>query len=154
MRLDAASAGGFGGTVRFATNDPTRNPFTFTISGTPARPPRRWWWTTATPVFTATSGWQAYSGVGYGSDMRFKLGRRRLAGGRLGLHRPDGGVYRVWTTWVPFSNRVPDATYAVLDGATTLGSATVDQRRRPRASVTAAHRGSRLEAPSDSRAGR
>ena len=104
--------------------------------------------------FTATSGWQAYSGVGYGSDMRFKsagAGSQAAAWAFTGL---TAGRYQVWTTWVPFSNRAPDATYAVLDGSTTLGSATVDQRSAPSGLVDGGASWQPLGAPSISRAGR
>src|SRR5207253_393015 len=39
--------------------------------------------------------------------------------------------YRVSTTWVPYGNRSPDASYTVFAGTTQVGTAQVDQRHAP-----------------------
>src|SRR5262249_2831774 len=38
VRLTAASAGSYGGTLSFGTSDPNNNPYTFTVSGTVTAP--------------------------------------------------------------------------------------------------------------------
>ena len=131
VQLDAAAAGSFGGAVGFATNDPNQNPFTFTISGVVAGvASEAYFIDDGDPGFTATSGWQAYSGAGYQSDMLYKQAGDGSQTASWTFADLTPGQYQVWTTWVPYANRVPDANYTILAGTTTLGSATVDQRAR------------------------
>ena len=56
------------------------------------------------------------------------MGRRRASWTFSGL---NPGQYRVWTTWVPSSNRVTDAAYTVLDGSTAVGTVAVNQQLTP-----------------------
>jgi hypothetical protein len=93
------AAGIFSGTVSFATNDPSQNPFNFTITGT------------ASVVltlddndggFSATSGWQSYVGAGLGNEIRFKQAGSGSQTATWTFSGLNPGQYRVWTTWVPF----------------------------------------------------
>ncbi len=40
-------------------------------------------------------------------------------------------TYQIFARWVPFSNRASNAPYTMLDGSTSLGTVTVDQRVAP-----------------------
>jgi uncharacterized repeat protein (TIGR03803 family) len=46
------------------------------------------------------------------------------------------GTYALEVTWTAFSNRATNATYKVYDGATLLGSVTLDQTKAPAGGVT------------------
>ena len=128
VRLDAAAAGTFSGTVSFATSDPNQNPFNFTITGT------------ASLVltlddnaggFSATSGWQSYVGAGWQNEIRFKQAGSGSETASWTFGGLNPGLYRVWTTWEPYPNRVTDAAYTVLDGSTAVGTVAVNQQLTP-----------------------
>ena len=128
MRLDAVAPGTFSGTVSFATSDPSQNPFNFTITGT------------ASLVltlddnaggFSATSGWQSYVGAGWQNEIRFKQAGSGSETASWTFGGLNPGLYRVWTTWAPYPNRVTDAPYTVLDGSTAVGTVAVNQQLTP-----------------------
>ena len=69
VRLDAAAVGVYSGAVRFATNDPAHPDFTFAVTGTTSVVS---YLDDGGAGFSATPGWQPYSGAGWHGDLFFK----------------------------------------------------------------------------------
>ncbi len=49
------------------------------------------------------------------------------------------GTYEVYTTWVPFSNRATSAPFQILDGTTSRGTVSVNQRVAPTGTTVNGH---------------
>ena len=81
--------------------------------------------------FASSSGWQSYAGAGYLTDMHFKQSGSGSETATWSFTGLAPGQYRVWTTWVPYSNRVTNAPYTILDGSMALQTVTVNQQLTP-----------------------
>ena len=81
--------------------------------------------------FDSSPGWQSYAGAGYLTDMHFKQSGSGSETATWSFTGLAPGQYRVWTTWVPFSNRVTNAPYTILDGSMALQTVTVNQQLTP-----------------------
>ncbi len=129
IRLNAASEGTFTGTVSFENNDPSENPFNFTLEGTVANvavldnePVQINFDAPAPDGFSATVGaWTHYTGApphgvqGFQGDIHFAP--REFGFARAAWRFPvTPGNYRVSATWHPDPNRAKNSPFTVLDG--------------------------------------
>ena len=128
VQLDAGAVGSYSGIVSIATNDSLHNPFDFTVSGTVSEVQTL---DDGETGFASSAGWQSYAGAGYESDMHFKQSGSGSEAATWTFTGLAPGQYRVWTTWVPFSNRVTNAPYTILDGSMALQTVTVNQQLSP-----------------------
>ena len=81
--------------------------------------------------YNASGGWTTYTGVGTQGDFAYKVVGSGMNTATWTLSGLAPGRYQVAVTWQSYTNRAMDARYTVLDGATALGTVTVDQRQNP-----------------------
>ena len=132
VQLDAGAVGTYTGVLSFDSNDADENPFDFSVSGTVSG---------ALPLisilddgeagYSASGGWTTYTGVGTQGDFAYKVVGSGMNTATWTLSGLAPGRYQVAVTWQSYTNRAMDARYTVLDGATALGTVTVDQRQNP-----------------------
>jgi hypothetical protein len=130
VRLTAAQNGSYSGTLAFGTNDTSRNPYAFTVSGTVA----------ASAIIDdssasgfATSGaWSAASGQGYLNTVHYAAAG---SGGSTATwtFTVAPGAYQVAVTYSPYSNRATNAPYTVFDNSASQGTVPVNQQQTPSA---------------------
>ncbi len=128
VRLDAAAAGTYSGTVTFATNDPSASPFAFVLRGAVSPPVQIV--DNADAAFTTTGSWTSFTGQGYRNTVHF-VAAGSGADAAAWAFAVAPGLYRVSATWSPFSNRATNAPYTVFDGATSRGTVRVSQQQAP-----------------------
>jgi hypothetical protein len=132
VRLNALSQGTYTGVVRFASNDADENPFDISVSGTVSADLLTVWIIDDGDAdYSASGGWNTYSGVGADGDFSYKAVGSGAATAKWTLSGLMPGNYRVSVTWESYTNRTTDAPYTVLDGPTVLGTVTVNQRQAP-----------------------
>ena len=133
VQLDAAAEGDYSGTVSFESNDGDENPFDFTVSGTVSVEvvPQVWFEDDGGAGFSAEGGWSTYNGVGLQGDFSYKQAGSGAATASWTFTDLTPGQYRVSVTWQAYSNRVVDAAYAVLDGASELETVLINQQQPP-----------------------
>ncbi|MCA9457734.1 MAG: hypothetical protein KC587_13805, partial [Nitrospira sp.] len=81
--------------------------------------------------YSASGGWTTYTGVGTQGDFAYKVVGSGTNTATWTLSGLLPGQYQVAVTWQAYTNRPLDARYTILDGATALGTVTVDQRQDP-----------------------
>jgi hypothetical protein len=124
VQLTAASQGTFSGIVSFGTNDTTKNPFTFTVTGLVAD---------ARIVddkdagFSTTAGWTFFAGQGFRNSDQYAAAGTGAAVASWTFTGLTPGQYQVSATWVPYPNRASNAPYTVRDGSTAVGQVTENQ---------------------------
>ena len=99
VRFAAAAAGGAGGTVAFATNDPANNPYRFTVSATATAAPAVAIVDDSDPTgFSTTGSWVRWTGQGYKNDVLEALpgDGSSVATWTFAV---TAGLYRVSATW-------------------------------------------------------
>lgn len=131
VRLDAASAGTYGGTLTFRSNDADEGEYTITLQGTVADvppPPVVQILDDGSPGFTTSGPWIRHPGLGLGGDILYDANQTRGDATARWTFQVEPGVYRVAATWHQQWNLATRATYRVLDGSTTLGTAQLNQR--------------------------
>jgi hypothetical protein len=132
VELDALTQGTYTGVVRFASNDADENPFDISVSGTVSADLLTVWIIDDGDAdYSASGGWNTYSGVGADGDFSYKAVGSGAATATWTLSGLMPGNYRVSVTWESYTNRTTDAPYTVLDGPTVLGTVTVNQRQAP-----------------------
>jgi subtilisin family serine protease len=130
VRLDAATAGSYSGTLSFANNDSNENPFNFTLSGTVGS---KLFLDNGDPGYSESgSGWFSGAlGGAYRSDYRYHAaGSGTNKASWTGNALPTG-AYKVYATWLPHANRASNAPYTVFDGAVSEGTRLLNQRNAP-----------------------
>ena len=131
VRFDAAAAGTAGGRVSFATNDADEDPFDFAINANAAAPPTVLVLDDGEAGFSTSGAWTPFAGQGFRSDVTYAAAGSGASTATWAFAGLAPGQYRVSATWSPFSNRATDAPYTVLDGATVLTTASVNQQVAP-----------------------
>jgi hypothetical protein len=82
--------------------------------------------------YARTGGWTTVTNtLAYGLDYDYAASGTGNGTATWSFTGLTPGSYQVFTRWVPFTNRATNASYAVRDGATLLGSATVNQQIAP-----------------------
>jgi uncharacterized protein (DUF1800 family) len=125
VALNAARAGRMTGTVSFANNDATNNPFTFAISGDAMPPPGLRYVDNGAVGFATTGTWANVPG-GFQGDCAAAAG----GAGNTATWTVTGlepGYYRVAATW-PANPSAARAMLTVYDDKNALDSAIFDQR--------------------------
>jgi len=87
------------------------------------------------PSYSDTGGWTVVSGQGQEGDYRYRAkgtGSSQATWSFTGL---TGGAYQVQTTWVPLSTNAKNAPYQVFNGATLLGTVSVNQQKAPSTTI-------------------
>lgn len=82
------------------------------------------------PGFEIVEGNWTYRSGGFGGDKHFNIPNGEAAKVRWSFV-VEPGLYRVSSTWQPFSNRAEDTPFTVFDGSTPLASVDVNQELRP-----------------------
>jgi subtilisin family serine protease len=133
VRLDAAAAGSFSGSLSFVTNDAARNPFDFAVTGTASSSatPQVWTIDDGTTGYTTTGTWSTYSGAGAGGDFAYKASGSGAGTATWTFTGLTPGIYRVSATWQAYTNRVSNAPYTVLNGTTVMGTVLMNQQQAP-----------------------
>ena len=84
------------------------------------------------PGYAETGTWTGVNGRGgENNDYRFVATGDGATSATWQAPVPTPGDYEVDATWVPYSNRAPDAPYRIYDGSTLLATVRVDQRQAP-----------------------
>jgi hypothetical protein len=131
VRLDAAAAGNFSGTISLANNDANENPFDVTISGT-VNDPNQW----SGPKliddgragWTKAGSWTYVTGKGRENDIyRTNKGNGSVQANWTFTDLPDGD-YWVWASWTGNKNNASNSPYTVYDGTQAVATWRVDQR--------------------------
>jgi len=132
IQLDGLVAGSYSGVMSFGTNDADENPFDIRLSGTVSgNLPSVWFIDDGDPEYSASGGWNVYSGLGADGDFSYKGVGNGAGVATWTLSGLISGQYRVSVTWESYTNRAMDATYRVLDGSAVLGTVAVNQRQVP-----------------------
>ena len=137
ISVDTSTLGTKSGTISFGTNDPSENPFDFTISAIvnpttviidnngPYSP------APFSGVYSDTGNLSYFTNQGFLSDLReIASGATTRSATYTFNGLVDGGAYTVATTWTPFSNRSTAAPYAINQGSSTT-TVTVNQQVAP-----------------------
>jgi hypothetical protein len=129
VRLDASAAGNYSGQISFGTNDPSANPFTFSVSGT-VSPVKIL--DDGDPGFDTVHSWLVWANAGgYQGDVREATAQTGADSASWTFANLLPGQYRVSATWTPWPNRATNAPYTVLSGGAALGSVLVNQQLVP-----------------------
>jgi hypothetical protein len=128
IQLNASAPGSYSGTVSFGTNDPHNNPFTFSVSGTVTGVSII---DDSQPGFSTVGSWTFWTNQGYLGNLHEAVGRAGADIATWTFNNLLPGVYRVSTTWNPYSNRATNAPYTIIDTGTTLGTVLVNQQLAP-----------------------
>jgi trimeric autotransporter adhesin len=131
VRLDAASAGTFSGTISLGSNDANENPFDVTISGT-VNDPNQWsgpkLMDDGKPGWTKVGSWTYVTGKGRENDIyRTNKGSGSIQANWTFTDLPDG-EYWVWASWTGNKNNASNAPFTVYDGTQAVATWRVDQR--------------------------
>jgi hypothetical protein len=134
VRLTAATAGSYQGSISFGNNDSDENPFNFAIAGTVVTPP-------PTPViryidngdtgFSSVGVWTNWGGQGYRSDVHEALPGSGTGAASWTFTDLPPGLYEVAATWTSYSNRATNSPFLVLDGSSQLATYRINQRIAP-----------------------
>ncbi len=127
VRLDAAGAGTFSGSVSFSTNDSDESPFDFNVTGN-----------------VVTTKIIDNGGAGYGLSGLWGRADNQGFGGDIDYSHPGwGGATASWTfdvtpgqyqvaaNWSHYANRATNSPFTVFDGATSRGTVQVNQELAP-----------------------
>lgn len=127
IQFPTTTPGASTGVVAFATNEPSLNPFQFTVSGSVAASGIV---DDGDPGFSTSGGFQPYATGGYQSDVYFAPAG---TGSNVATWTiPVGpGIYRIATTWTAFANRATNAPYTISDNSVRLGTVRVNQELAP-----------------------
>jgi hypothetical protein len=133
VRLDAAAAGSYSGTISLGNNDANENPFDVTISGT-VNDPNQWsgpkLMDDGKAGWTKTGSWTYVTGKGRENDIyRAKKGNGSIQSNWTFTDLPEGD-YWVWASWTSNTNNASNSPYTVYDGAEALATWRVDQRTK------------------------
>ncbi|ADV63588.1 hypothetical protein Isop_3023 [Isosphaera pallida ATCC 43644] len=133
LRLTATTAGLFGGSVSFTSNDPNNNPFTFQVAGIVAE-------SNLTRVvddadagagFASSSGFTVVSGSGHQGGHRLATAGTGSRFATWMFENLSPGRYQIAVTWTPGSNRATNAPFTVEQGNASLATVTINQRLAP-----------------------
>jgi hypothetical protein len=128
VRLDATTPGAYSGQVSFGTNDPSNNPFTFTLSGTVASVKII---DDSNPGYSTTGSWTKWTNGGYLGDVEEATAKTGADVSYWTFNNLLPGQYRVSVTWTPYPDRATNAPYTVFDGGTAQGTIVVNQQVGP-----------------------
>jgi hypothetical protein len=132
VQMDALFEGAYAGVISIGSNDADEDPFDFGATGTVSLDlPAAWVIDDGDAGYSASGGWNTYSGAGAQGDFSYKGIGSGVETATWTLSGLVPGDYLVSATWESYSNRAVDAPYTVLDGSTALGTVTVDQRQAP-----------------------
>lgn len=120
VTFPATTTGSFSGQLSFATNDPDKNPFNFTVQGEVfvSAPPQIV--DDGDAGFSTVGSWVPFSGSGYQSDGRYAAAGGGSSVATWSFPLPGPGTYRVSVNWVEHPNRATNAPYSVNGGPATL----------------------------------
>ncbi len=131
VRLTAAAAGTFGGTISLTNSDSDESPYDLTLSGAvssaPAQPVIRYLDNGATG-FTATGTWIRQTGVGRESDVHWAINGTGSHVATWSFTGLTAGQYRVSATFPGSTNYASDAPFSVYNGTQLLGTSRVSQK--------------------------
>ncbi|MEX2175037.1 MAG: choice-of-anchor D domain-containing protein [Pirellulaceae bacterium] len=131
--LSAATAGSYGGTLRLASNDPSNLAFDIGLSGSVATAPVAGGIQIVDNLdagFSTSGAWISYPGQGLRSNIHYSAAGSGSAVARWAANVTPGR-YQVAVTWYTDPNRATNAPFAVLDGATRLATAAINQEQAP-----------------------
>jgi hypothetical protein len=131
VQLSTATAGTFNGTLSFGHND--GGPFDLSLTGTinVAQPPGVFLIDDGDSGFSLAGTWANVAGYGYGSDAQAATGSTGTKIATWNFTGLTAGTYRISATWLAGSDRATNAAYAFSDGASPVGSASVNQKVNP-----------------------
>jgi subtilisin-like proprotein convertase family protein/V8-like Glu-specific endopeptidase len=129
VTFDPSATGLRTAAVSIANNDADESPYNFSIAGTGAAAPTSRIIDDGDSGFVSSGNGKPVVGLGgYQSDYWAAKGASGLAA-TWSFNGLAPGRYQVMTTWVAASNRATKAKYTFKDGATMIGSTTVNQRQ-------------------------
>ena len=76
-------------------------------------------------------GWTPYTGTGYNNNLDYAAAGTGTNTATWQVGSLAAGSYDVQMTWTAVANHATNATYSVFDGATLLGTVTVNQQQAP-----------------------
>jgi hypothetical protein len=134
LRLHSAQAGTYAGPISWGNNDSDENPFRLSLQGAVVSVPQP----IDVQILDDGDSGQSMQGVwtawphaaAHGNAMHYSLsGTGQDVASWVFAVTP--GLYRVSTTWVPHTNRAPNAPYTILNGNSALATIPVNQRAAP-----------------------
>ena len=136
VRLDASSAGPFGGELSIASNDSDETAFNILISGdvfAPADLPVLQILDDGDSGFNTTGTWVTYPFSGRGSDIRYLSANEPAGVATWAFSELTSGLYRVSATWPPADNRATNAPYSLRGslGGPVQVAKTINQKSSP-----------------------
>lgn len=140
LRLNAWSAGTYGGTVSIRNNDSNEGVYDLGLSGTvnavrtQAPPPQ-------SPVvrtidngdagFTTTGRWSRFSGSGHNGDVQSAARGNGMTTANWSFTELPSGTYRVYASYPTGKTFATNSPFAVLEGQRLLGLEQINQRAAP-----------------------
>jgi subtilisin family serine protease len=133
VRLDAASAGAFSGTVSFTNNDDdngdgVESPFSIAVTGSATT---KYIIDDGDPGYTNTGPWLSATGQGFLNDVHYIAAGNGAAVAAWTFTGLTPGKYRISATWSPLSNRATNTPFRIKDGSLQLIRLTVNQQLAP-----------------------
>ncbi len=129
VELDATTTGSFSGELSFDNNDPDEDPFNFNISGSVG---------VSAPTiidngdagFSTIGPWNFSALGGYQEDIHWiDAGSGESASWTFSVN--PGSTYRISATWFNHSTAAANSPFTILDGATQVGVANMNQKAAP-----------------------
>jgi hypothetical protein len=135
LRLDAATAGAFGGTIDIANNDSDEGAFTVVLSGTanPPAPPYKAIVDDGNPGSKFTGAWVVSTGStkGYASDAHSAYKGTGSTAATWTFNNLAAGQYQVWATWRINPANATNSPFTIYDNAASRGTTLVNQKLTP-----------------------
>ncbi len=131
VRLEAASEGTYAGEVSFASDDPDENPYNFIVTGTVAPQPSIQIIDNGDAGFHTVGDWKYWTNQGFQGDVHESYAGTGADTAHWIFDRLLPGKYRVAATWTEYSNLATNAPFTVIDGNSSLGTVSIDQRLKP-----------------------
>ena len=137
IRLDAASAGSYSGSLAVVSSDPDESPFTIQLSGQAQAGT-----TVVTQVLddgsaghSVSGSWSRSTGKGFSSDiLTAKKGTGSITSTWSFTALPSG-TYKIWATWPKANSNASNAPYKLYNGDEFVSSTSINQRNTPPSAI-------------------
>jgi hypothetical protein len=133
VRLDAAIAGSFSGTLNLSNNDSDENPYSLNLTGSVAEPAPsvKRILDDGSTGHSLVGTWKYVTGRGYDNDLLVAKKGNGSIHSTWAFNSLPNGEYQVWATWGKAPNNASNAPFTVSDGSTAQFTRRIDQRQGP-----------------------
>jgi hypothetical protein len=138
IRLNAATAGNFGGAISIANSDGDEGQYNLTLSGNVSAPVQTAVVRTidnGASGFSTTGYWIRRSGMGRDSDYQYAARGTGSTTATWNFTGLPAGTYRVYATYPASQSFASNAPFQVFNGATRVGTAYANQRVLPSTTI-------------------